>query len=188
MAIAPGSRSRWKRLVCGRLPFGFETWPDGRSAKLRTHMTFTTASEQEIGASSPSQMHEPSRSGDPAEVTGPAAPLLVDAISSVDEVRVRDVCHEVAAVFLDTDELDVTSLLAVKLQPSILAQGIVSWLGSDSYDNIVDMLVEKTGPFEDQMSNFIQKLQRVPLARTRLFNKTEGKRCCGWPRNFAGQE
>ena len=157
-ASAPGSRSRWKRLVCGRLPFGFKTWPDGRDAKLRLHMTSTTA-RQAVGVSlSSSQGRELSPDSVPLAVEGAEAPVLVGSISSTDEVRARNICQEGAEAFLDTDELDVTSLLATKLPPSSLAQGIVAWLGSDSYDNIVDMLVEKTGPFEDQMSNFIEGL------------------------------
>ena len=51
-------------------------------------MTSTTAAEQAIDASSPSQKHEPSRSGDPTEVTGPTAPPLVDAISSAEPLVV----------------------------------------------------------------------------------------------------
>ena len=144
--------------MCGRLPFGFKTRPDGRDAKLRLHMTSTTA-RQAVGVSLPSsQGRELSPDSVPLAVECAEAPVLVGSIPSTDEVRARNICQEVAEAFLDTDELDVTSLLATKLPPSSLAQGIVAWLGSDSYDNIVDMLVEKTGPFEDQMSNFIEGL------------------------------
>ena len=144
-SASPSSCSKrpWKRLVCGRVLFGFKTWPDGRDAKLRLHMITTT--RQAVGVSlSSSQRHELSPDSVPLAVEDAEAPVLVDSISSTDEVRVRNICQEVAAAFLDTDELEVTLLLATKLPPSILAQGIVAWLGSDSYDNIVDMLVEQT--------------------------------------------
>ena len=143
-------------------------------------MTSTSASGQSEASSSSSQRNELSVLVD-STFTEPHAPRLVDRISPVDEMLVRGACQDVAAAFLETDELDVTSLLSIKLQPYILAQGIVSWLGSDSYDNIVDMLIEQTGPFEDKMSNFIERLQREPLARTRLHAKTDEMRCYGFP-------
>ena len=81
--------------------------------------------------------------------------------------------QEVAAAFLDTDELCVTSLPDTKLQPSILAQGIVSRLVHEFYDELVDFLVAKDEPSEDQMFGGIDGLQREPLARTGRCTKTD---------------
>ena len=141
----------------GSVPLGFKPWPDNRHSKLRVHMSSITAVRQAADSSAASsQAHEPSPASCPLDVEGPAAPLLVDSMAPAEEFRVHDVGQEVAAAHLDTDEPGVTSLHATKLPPSIPVQYIVARRGSESYDNIVDQLVEDDGPFEDQMADFIE--------------------------------
>ena len=181
IGVAPGSRSRWKRLVRGSVPLGFKPWPDNRHSKLRVHMASITAVRQAADSSAASsQAHEPSPASCPLDIEGPAAPLLVDSMAPAEEFRVHDVGQEVAAAHLDTDEPGVTSLRATKLPPSIPVQYIVARRGSESYDNIVDQLGAEDGPFEDQIADFIDGLQHEPLARTGLYTKTDSERGYGF--------
>jgi hypothetical protein len=98
---------------------------------------------------------------------------VVDSISEEHKALVALRCEVIASKFQLSDEVDCTPLRTVKLQKSIVAQGVQLWLQSEAGDEWRDRWCERTADFEDRLEAETQGWAAQQLVRRRCRRKTK---------------
>ena len=186
LGIPQGSKYRLQQMRSGRHPSKKERWwPDGRPTKVVIQMAHWHGQQVQLPEEPQDSLHSSSDDSDfqfgftkfPAASTlTPISKGHAAMVGKAIELALERVKAEE-----DPDVLDVSSVDSVALHPWIIAQGIVLFFESQSWDDYVDDLVDKIHPLESWLNDFISQHFANPPRRRRLRTKTKSDVTYGFP-------